>query len=192
MLAAASRAFLAHGFERTSMDRIAEESGISRRTLYNQFESKKQLFEATVAFLWEGMPLQAIIDRVGDSGPPKKVLQEIGEAIGGFWAPDEAVAFARMTVAEGIRFPELVESFVRFGRGPARAAITRYLSLAHERGALSIPDLGLATIQFISLINGPLLWNRILGGGPAPDVGQQKRVVEEAVATFLARYSGAS
>ncbi len=35
---------------------------------------------------------------------------EIGTAVADFWAPEEAVAFARMIIAENIHFPELAQT----------------------------------------------------------------------------------
>ena len=45
---AAIRAFQEDGFDNTSMDRIAEVAGASKRTVYNHFESKEDLFGAVV------------------------------------------------------------------------------------------------------------------------------------------------
>ena len=41
---AATRLFLEHGFGSVSMDELAEAAGLARRTLYNQFTSKEEIF----------------------------------------------------------------------------------------------------------------------------------------------------
>src|SRR5580700_7980344 len=41
---AASRLFLQRGFGSVSMDELAEAAGLARRTLYNQFTSKEEIF----------------------------------------------------------------------------------------------------------------------------------------------------
>ena len=41
---AASRLFLERGFGSVSMDELAEAAGLARRTLYNQFTSKEEIF----------------------------------------------------------------------------------------------------------------------------------------------------
>jgi hypothetical protein len=46
-----------------------------------------------------------MIAGIGSERPLEHVLIEIGNAIADFWAPQEAVAFARMIIAESIRFP---------------------------------------------------------------------------------------
>jgi AcrR family transcriptional regulator len=188
ILKAAATIFLANGYERTSMELVATQSGAGRRTVYNHFRSKKALFDATVAFLWEGMPLDRIISRRENPSRPEQALVEIGYAIAEFWAPEEAVAFMRMIISEGPRFPELVQSFITFGRGPARLAVADFLRSLNKTKAFDIRDPDHAAIQFISLINGPLLWTRMIGGVQPPTNKQRKYVVDEAVETFLSRY----
>ena len=41
---AAVRLFLERGFGSVSMDELAEAAGVARRTLYNQFASKEEIF----------------------------------------------------------------------------------------------------------------------------------------------------
>src|ERR1043165_9214739 len=41
---AAQRLFLQRGFGSVSMDELAEAAGVARRTLYNQFTSKEEIF----------------------------------------------------------------------------------------------------------------------------------------------------
>ena len=53
ILEAATTAFRDEGFECTSMDRIAELAGASKRTVYNHFRSKEALFQAVVERLFE-------------------------------------------------------------------------------------------------------------------------------------------
>ena len=150
------------------MDTVAEESGAGRQTVYNQFASKRALFDATLGLLWDRM--------------------SIGSAIAEFWVPEETVAFLRMIISESIHFPELAESFFTFGRGSARRAIVAYLRTLRDSRGLNIPDPDLAAAQFIGLINEPLLSSRVIGAGKSPSKERRKHVVQEAVHTLLARY----
>ena len=43
---AAERLFLDRGFGSVSMDELAEAAGVARRTLYNQFAGKEEIFRA--------------------------------------------------------------------------------------------------------------------------------------------------
>ncbi len=170
------------------MELVALESGAGRRTVYNHFKSKKALFDATIAVLWENMPVGKIVGREGGSCRPEEVLREIGDAIADFWAPEEAAAFLRLIVREGSRYPELAESFFTFGRDPARSAVNDYMGRLAENKVLNVPDLDLAVTQFIDLIIGPVLFDRLVAGRKPASKKRQRYIVEEAVEMILCRY----
>ncbi len=170
------------------MELVALESGAGRRTVYNHFKSKKILFDATIAVLWETMPVGGIVGREETSSRPEHVLREIGNAIADFWAPEEAAAFLRLIIREGSQYPELAESFFTFGRDPARSTVSDYMRRLAEDKVLDIPDLDLAVTQFIDLIIGPVLFDRLVAGKKPPSKKRQRYVVEEAVEMILCRY----
>src|ERR1700738_4881667 len=61
MVEAAERLFLERGFGSVSMDELAEAAGVARRTLYNQFASKEEIFRE--------MPLR-VSGQLEDAFPP--------------------------------------------------------------------------------------------------------------------------
>lgn len=189
ILRTAGRVFLTHGYEQTSMDEIAAESGVARRTLYNQFAGKRALFDATMNKLWEDFPLQTIVDAADQAGPPEDTLYAIGHAIARFWSPPEAVAFLRLVIWESPRFPELGHGLMDSGRSPARRAVNSYVRRLAADGEFHIEDPDLATTQFIDVILGELLLGRLVSTTTtAVDEKRCDHVVREAVSLFLARY----
>ena len=52
ILSAAVEEFRTAGYEATSMDRIAAAAGVSKRTVYNHFPSKDELFGLMLEHLW--------------------------------------------------------------------------------------------------------------------------------------------
>ncbi|GAS93830.1 TetR family transcriptional regulator [Mycolicibacterium canariasense] len=189
ILQTAVRVFLAHGYEQSSMDAIALQAGVARRTLYNQFANKKALFDATMARLWASMPLDAIIESTAQVRPADEVLFTIGRTIAGFWAPPEAVAFMRLVIWESARFPEIGQSFMDSGREPARRAVHDYVCRLSEEPEFEIPDPDLATAQFIDVILGEVLLGRLVASSSsALDDDRCDYVAREAVALFMARY----
>jgi len=171
------------------MDEIALKAGVARRTLYNNFASKKALFDATIAKLWERMPLDAVIDATAESRPPEEVLYAIGSTIANFWAPPEAVTFLRLVIWESARFPELRDSFLDNGRSPARRAVVNFVRQLSQKRGYRIDDPDLAAAQFIDVILGEVLLNRLIAGQPPPlDDDRSDYLVREAVELFLARY----
>src|SRR5262245_41739822 len=55
VVVAARRHFLAHGFRGVTMDDLALELGMSKKTLYQQFPSKEKLVEAVLADKFQEM-----------------------------------------------------------------------------------------------------------------------------------------
>src|SRR3954464_12990630 len=48
IMRAATRIFIAAGYERASLDTVAAEAGVSKQTIYNHFGDKERLFVAVV------------------------------------------------------------------------------------------------------------------------------------------------
>ena len=188
-MAVAAQVFLAHGYEQSSMDEIALEAGVARRTLYNQFVSKKALFDATMARMWDATPLDAVIEATAQVRPPEDVLFSIGRTIANFWAPPEAVAFMRLVIWESARFPELGESFMQSGHEPVRQAVNRFVQQLSREREFHIDDPDLATAQFVDVILGEVLLSRLVATSTvALDQERCDYVVREAVALFMTRY----
>ncbi len=171
------------------MDLVAQEAGVVRRTLYNQFpEGKEALFHSVVEQVWSAFPVLDITTDADALADPEVGLRRIGQAVADFWAPPMAVSFLRLVIAEGPRFPKLTESFFAAGKTPAMSAIRTYLEELSRRGVLRIGDAELATRQFLGLIDEPLLWIRIVGRPEETSVEHRRTVVEQAVSMFLGHY----
>lgn len=189
ILDAATRVFLLRGYGETSMERVALESGAARRTLYNQFKSKEALFEAMVARVWSSFPVLDITRDEASLTDPRLGLTRLGMAVADFWVPPEAVAFLRMVIAEGPRFPALTKTFLDIGKGPAMGAVADYLAALAKRKILTIKDTKLASRQFLGLIDEPLLWVRVVGIDETYTLKERRAIVDSAVSMFLGFYA---
>ncbi|OBR53121.1 TetR/AcrR family transcriptional regulator [Paraburkholderia tropica] len=188
ILDAATRVFLQHGYEGTSMDRVASESGAARRTLYNQFESKEALFEAMTARIWATFPVFDITRDEQSLRDPKVGLTRLAQAVSDFWIPPEAVAFLRMVISEGPRFPSLTKTFFEKGKAPAMGAVADYIEALAARKLIKVKNPKLAARQFLGLIDEPLLWVRVVGLDESYTKAERNEVVQNAVDIFLGFY----
>lgn len=68
----ALRLFLAHGFEATTLDLIAEEAGISRRTFFSYFKSKDDIL-----LFWQDAHWRAIYDDLLKTSPDVAPLDAV-------------------------------------------------------------------------------------------------------------------
>ncbi|MGI4841437.1 MAG: TetR/AcrR family transcriptional regulator [Janthinobacterium lividum] len=189
ILAAAGRMFIQHGFEGCSMDLIAKAAGVARQTLYNRFpEGKESLFGAVAERMWQAFPVMDIASDEAALADPLVGLRTIGRGVASFWAPPMAVAFLRMVIAEGPRFPELTRRFFEVGKTPAVTAVREYIAALGKRGILDIQDAKLASQQFLGMIDETVLWVRVMGDPTELSVEETNEIVEQAVAVFLKFY----
>lgn len=184
IVAAARRAFLEDGFGAVSMDRIAAEAVVSKRTVYNHFASKEALFAAVVRDLYETVAGAEGLNP-DPAAPADRALTAFAEALLAQLARPERQALIRLVIAEGRRFPQLSELYFQEGKEPAVRRLAAWLEDQARRGRLAVPDAQAAALQFLGLVKEPAFWPTMLGVQPlhAPST-----VVADAVTTFLARY----
>jgi AcrR family transcriptional regulator len=181
---AAERLFLKRGFAGVSMDDLAEEAGVARRTLYNQFANKEEILREMLSRTSTqlGNILPPGIETQGDV---EDVLRLIAKAVLAFQAPPDYVGLVRMTVADARQFPWIAAAFESI-RKPYRDRFERYLSHLTSLGVLECPHPLLAAQQFLGLLNEPTLWPRVLDQDSVPPASDT--VIEEAIHMFLLRY----
>src|SRR2546430_1535425 len=105
ILEAAIAEFRASGFEATSMDKIAASAGVSKRTVYNHFPSKDELFAEILVRLWESSTAQADVPYRPDM-PLRAQLRELVAQKMRMLNDQNFVDLARVAVAETIHSPE--------------------------------------------------------------------------------------
>ena len=186
ILLAAAQVFREEGYETTSMDRIAERAGASKRTVYNHFGSKEALFHAVLSDLIEAQIAAKQIPWDPDR-PLAEQLRAFALAKGAIAEDEASMALMRVVLSQAIRDPAVIEPFLeRFTR--EEDALVAWLGEAHAAGALEVPDPELAASLFWATAGGALFWPVAIGLPPDPQ--SRERMIEELVETFLMRYAG--
>lgn len=182
----ASCQFLEQGFERTSMESVAQAAGVSKMTLYNYFASKNALIEACVAARTDSIFEDFGADSLSPARP-EEALRLIARQFLGLMRSDDVIQLHRMLHGLATLQPDVCQGF--FKAGPTRIAqhVCRYLESAMAAGTLHIEDVPLAADQLLALMLGRPHLHATLGLGK-PDAGQDERLVREGVLLFLARY----
>lgn len=180
---AAERLFLGEGYGATSMDRIAAEAGASKRTVYNHFAAKEDLFRAVVERLYTALRDEAAAPVAGQTAA--EALGVFARAFVAHLTSPRLPALIRLVIAEGARFPEVTRIYFVTGKEPAVGRLSEWLAGEAAAGRLRIENPTLAAQQFLGCIKEVLFWPRMLGLTP---LHPPQAVVDEAVATFLARY----
>lgn len=187
ILEAATVAFRDEGYECTSMDRIAELAGASKRTVYNHFGSKEALFQTVVERLFAGVkalqevawdPDRPLEDQLSDFARSKTLVTE----------QDSTRCLMRVVLGVFIRQPELVREVIRSAKDETSLVV--WLRHAHDAGRLHVPDPELAATVFWAMAGGALFWPQLLEGPMEPE--RRDLLMREVVDTFLVRYRSAS
>lgn len=186
ILDAATELFLEFGYDRTSLARVAENAGISKATLFKQFPTKAQLFEATVLAAGDP-PAEELIEP--PTGNFRAGLVVLGTAYVELLTRPRMENLIRTLIAERQRFPELRERTFDFGTLPALAALGRYLRAENAAGTAHIEDADTAAAQFLGMISTVVFWPRLMHGNWSLSVEETQHVVEEAARTMVARYA---
>jgi AcrR family transcriptional regulator len=141
ILNGAMQEFLARGYAATSMDRIANLSGVSKATVYNHFQDKEGLFKALIQRLVE-RKFRAIFGSTDSQvlqGEPHLVLRQLATNMLETCASDDLILdFMRLIIGESGRFPQLARAFVRNIEASAFQFFCKYLKEHTEE--LKLPD----------------------------------------------------
>src|SRR5579864_5093839 len=123
---AAERLFLERGFASVSMDELAEAAGVARRTLYNQFASKEEIFREMLLKV-SGQLENAFPPGIETRGDVEDVLPLIARMILELHKHRGYLGFLRMVVADSRQFPWIAEEFAAV-MDPKTERLTRYLA----------------------------------------------------------------
>ncbi len=185
ILDAATELFLELGYDRTSLARVAEDAGVSKATLFKQFPTKAQLFEATVLAAGAAPAGKLVEPPTGDLHAGLVVL---GTAYVELLTLPRMEDLIRTLIAERQRFPELRERTFDFGTLPVLAALGRYLRTESAAGTAHVEDPDTAAAQFLGMISTVVFWPRLMHGNWSLSEAETQHVVDEAVRTMVARY----
>ena len=178
--------FRANGFEATSVDKVAARAEVSKRTLYNHFPSKDELFAAILHILWETSASE--MARVYD--PKRPVRDQLLELLQGklaMLADDNFLALARVAIAAGLHSPERAQEMVA-RLGEKDGGLVDWIRAAQKHGALKAGDASQAYKQLESLVKGVAFWPQVAMGQPVLNARAQKQLANATADLFLSQY----
>jgi TetR/AcrR family transcriptional regulator, regulator of autoinduction and epiphytic fitness len=181
---AAERLFLERGFGSVSMDELAQAAGLARRTLYNQFASKEEIFREMLLRV-SGQLEDAFPPGVETQGDVEEVLRQVARMILELHKHPEFLGFLRMVVADARQFPWIAEEFAAVME-PQTERLVRYLAHLTAMGILDCRNPMLAAHQFMGMLNELSLWPWMTGRERLPV--PEGDIVEETIRMFLQHY----
>lgn len=151
-LQAAREVFLEHGYEAASVNDVVRMAGGSLATLYAQFGNKEGLFLAVMQDQHDRFAREMRPDCL-DHLPLEEGLHAVGEQFLRRLLARDSIAFYRVLVAEGRKFPELLRRYVASG---GANQIHDELAAQLKRAGLNEADARESVGYFIELLRSRL------------------------------------
>lgn len=179
--------FRDNGFEVTSMDRIAARAGVSKRTVYNHFPSKEELFREIMLRLWA---------RAGDMSedpycPERSLEEQLRELLDTKMATlsdQNFIDLARIAIGATVHSPDRAKVWVdRLNQREETFSV--WIRAAQKHGRLKPVDPGFAAHQLHSLMKAFAFWPQVTLNEPILSPQKQRSVVQSALDMFLNWYA---
>lgn len=199
IVVAASRLFIESGYGAISMDAIASEAGVSKRTVYSHFEDKNALFIAVMDTHCEAMGGNRVLHDT--NGGAVYVPDDIAEGLVDRSTRTVLIAFTirflrivlsenairifRVIQSEAVRFPELAQNFELNSTGPMIRRLSGFFAERVACGALTMPDVELASWRLVAIVKEPYHFALCLGRGEAPSLEEIEAHAADTVDFFL-------
>jgi TetR/AcrR family transcriptional regulator of autoinduction and epiphytic fitness len=186
IIQAAIAEFRANGFDITSMDKIAATAGVSKRTVYNHFPSKEELFAEILNQLWARVMAEQQT-AYQPNLPLRDQLRLILQAKLQMMSDDNFLDLARVAIAATIHSPERAQNMVA-RMGEREESLTVWIRAAQADGRLKPVAPEFAAQQVQGLLKAFAFWPQISMGQSGLSPEMQQTVTESALDMFLACY----
>ena len=166
IIAAARKTFLARGFDSASMDAIALAAGVSKRTVYNRFRSKEELFAAAIMETCRRVLPLDVDDAFLDLPIEEAIRKMAIKFLAGILEP-EALALRRIAAFEAARTPVLGRNYMEHGPRWMAKTTAPLLERIAANSPFTITDVDEAVWRMGALITEPLYTEVLMGEAPA-------------------------
>lgn len=188
---AALTLFASDGYERTTVDAIAAEAGVSKRTVYSHYGNKESLFLSVVGETYEAM-LARIAEIVEQNAWDRDLRVALTSCVSDVTrsvvrAPERST-LVRLLVTEAPHFPALIDLLHTKQIASVLAAPLAQLSAA---GRLSAANPQEAAEHLAALTFGQVNARSLMGTLPLSD-DETDRLLSSGVRAFLRAYGPAS
>jgi TetR/AcrR family transcriptional regulator, mexJK operon transcriptional repressor len=191
ILEAATEVFLRDGYRGISMDEIANQSAVSKQTIYKHFSSKEALFVEVVMAMTQSAGDRVLQDmpEVTDDADVASYLENYAYRQLTIVLTPRVMQLRRLVIGDVSRFPDLAK--VLYERGPYRALqelANKFEKLAGLK-LLKLGDPMMAASHFNWLVmSQPINQTMLLGDSAIPRPAELRRYAKEGVRVFLAAY----
>jgi len=186
ILSAAVQEFRAHGYDATSMDKLAAAAGVSKRTLYNHFPSKDDLFAAILQQLWQHAS-QHIVPGFVPEADLLSQLEDFLFAKASSLTDPAMIDLCKVAIAATIHNPERARDIVE-RLGKMESGLAEWIAAAQQAQLLKAGDAEAMGSFLVSMLKAQLFWPQVTMGKPALSEAEVRAYVQLCSAMFFSYY----
>ncbi len=186
ILQAAILEFRSNGFEATSMDKIAATAEVSKRTVYNHFPSKEDLFAAILLQLWQTAATQEALLYNSQASLQTQLEDFLSRKMRMLCDPN-FLDLARVAVAATIHTPDRARDMVDKLK-QSEQGIVSWIKAAQQDSRLKKADPLLMGDMLMGQLKSLAFWPQVAMGQPILKPEQQQILIRTCVALFLNFY----
>ncbi|CAA0097315.1 Transcriptional repressor Mce3R [BD1-7 clade bacterium] len=186
ILNAAEQVFIEKGFKGTSMDEIARVAQVSKRTVYNHFETKEALFHQILMSCCEELFFSNDLDYPTDM-PIESQLYDFLQHEWDFFVSDRITKLTRIVIGEYVETPGFANMLINEFK-ERETSIYRWLRSQVDNGRLENINFEFAERYLIESIKAHAHYPRIYDQ-TTPEGDDRDYIVREIIALFLGRYA---
>lgn len=158
----AVKLFLKFGYSNTSMDEVAKEAGVSKQTIYNNFQNKENILKRIVSH--KSTQYYSDIENVDVTAENfYELLEKFLRNFIKLTLDRKLVAIHRIIISEMQNNPGIAKAFFLSGPAKTYVVLEEFLSQASKRGIISTESPKILADNIISMAKGQY-YNEVLFG----------------------------
>lgn len=185
---AAVRLFMSEGLQRTSMDAVAAEAGVSKQTVYSHFDSKDALFRECVRTKVTDYGLEG--EAMPPGTPAAEALHGFGRQFMELLQDQEVLSMFRLLAGECPSYPSIARVFYEAGPAQNCEFLGTLLSRFAERGELVLDDPLEAASLLVAMFKAHYFLELLLRVRDSIDPDELEQHLERTVQRFLSLHGG--
>lgn len=181
ILASARALFIDEGYE-INLEEVAAKAGVTKRTLYNHFDSKQALLEAVLE--GEHEKYRRGVPNIREAGGLRGLLTVYGENLTANVLSYGNMKFYRLLAVDVSRFPEMAQAFYASGLRKSLQTLADRLDEGIELGLVRPVNTFRMAERYYAALTG-LSQRRALACMPLDKAAERKVYMNETVEMFL-------
>ncbi|MEP4892339.1 MAG: TetR/AcrR family transcriptional regulator [Aliiglaciecola sp.] len=183
---AANVAFQEFGVQGTSMDRLAEIAGVSKRTVYNHFATKAELVMYLLTDNWEASLLKSTVIYQPKQPIYEQFIRLIEEQVDSM-SDEQHIELVRVVIGsffyEQDTLRKEIDRLITI-----ETAVHRFIKAAVKDNTLEIKDVNFAIDQLNDLIKGRCFWPLVFKLQDPLSEAEKDFVIKQTANIFLDHY----